>query len=681
MGSRRSKFLAVTSLNLLECLFLVVAGLLIGLSTVSPARCYNVFSFSLKTAQEIFYGFSPSINVFSSSPQAAQEKFYGFSPHVVAVLMITYTAVGWFGYQLSKPFYRGVTGSNRLLEYAAGFFIGYTCLLGPLRLLSLFLPYRWIYFYTMIFLIAGIAMLTKCFCSFPREKAPLYAQRVFSRQSAAWVLGLMVLLVSELFLSVHQGDFHFNGHGYNQYAYLLDYWKQDPPGHLLIVKKHYDELMFNYFLTLPLPKEFPNILSWWLTLGLMKVSVFAFIFLFLRKMGFSFIMSLISVLFLYAGTTSLLAAKYYMLFDSSNLLYFTVHSGRMVGIIFIFLMIGDALFSSSQNRLPLVFFLLSGLGIAATTLSNPFWLGVIYCGLVIYNSNPYASGKKFLDSNGTALCYSAVIASMMMYALDFKSPLFYKFRMAALILVAVLAVSRLLPKHDGAGIKTGTGDKLLVRQGAVLGAGLLIGLIFLGNIAAGNPWQKTFVTALKPIIGSVEIRDIPQMKGSPLVSEGGTFAVGDHRELGTFNEYCRGLTQFVDYYGLILMMILAVNYFIVRARGAGQEFLRADLVLYEIFLMAAASLPCFLFFTDFVQYGSRAWLKTRLLEIPVYVIILIFFYFVNRFCGKSQKIILGAVVLVYTFVPFVMTQRPEQIMYNFHAFLNHSCPWRAHGGS
>ena len=677
MGSRRSKFLAMAFPHFLECLFLAVVGFLIALSIAHPAQCYNVFSFSLKTAQEISYAFSPPIDVFSPSHKAVQEKFYGFSPPVIVVFMITYTAVGWFGYQLSKPFYRGITGSNRLLEYVAGFFIGHTCLLGPLRLLSLFLPYTWIYVSTMIFLIAGIVLLTAGSPQYPRGSSSLYRQPVFSWQSVVLVLVLIVLLVSELFLFVHQGDFHFNGHGYSQYAYLLDEWKKAPPVHFPIIMKHYDELLFNYFLTWPLPKEFPNILSWWLTLGLMKVSIFAFIFLFFRKTGFSFIMSLICVLFIYAGSTSLLATKYYMLFDSSNLLYFTVHSGRMVGIIFIFLMIGDALFSSSQNRLPLVFFLLSGLGIAATSLSNPLWLVVIYCGLIIYNSSRYASDKKFLDSNGTVLCYSAVIASMMMYALDFLSPycISYKFRIAALEVVVVLVVSRLLLKYDGVGGKTDTGHKRLVKQGAVLLAGLWTGLVLLGNMSAGNALQRIFVTTLKPIIGSVDIRDVPPMKGAPIVSERGTFAVGDYRQLGTYNEYCKGLTQFVDYYGLILVMILATNYFIVRARRAGQKFLRAELVLYEIFLIAVASLPCLFFFTDFVQYGNRAWLKTRFLEIPVYVIILIFCYFANRFCSKSQKIILGGVLLVYTFVPFVMTQRPQQIMYNFHAFLNRSYPW------
>jgi hypothetical protein len=481
---------------------------------------------------------------------------------------------------------------------------------------------------------------------------------------------LIVLFVSVLFLFINQGDFYYNGHGPDQYAYLLDEWKKEPPGHFPIITKHYDELLFNCFLTWPLPKEFPNILSWWLTLGLMKVSIFTFIFLLFRKMGFSFIMALVSVLFIYAGTTSLLATKYYMLFDSSNLLYFTVHSGRMVGIIFIFLMIGDAFFSAPQNRLPLVFFLLSGLGIAATSLSNPFWLGVIYCCLIIYDSSPYVSGKKFLDSNGTVLCYSAVIVSMMMYTLDFESPLSYKFRMAALALVVVLALSRFLPRHDGGGVKKGTGHKLLVKQWAVLWAGLLIGLIFLGNMSAGNPLQKIFLKTLKPIIGSVEIRDIPALKGDKIVSEGGTFKVGDYRQIGFFNEYCAGLPQFVDYYGLILAMILAINYFIVKARRAGQELLRAELVLYEVFLVAVASLPCFFFFTDFVQYSSRAWLKTRLLEIPVYLIIFVFVYFSNRFCSKGQKIILGAFLLVYTFVPFVMTQRPQQIICNFHAFFN-----------
>jgi len=642
---------------ILESILFAFLGLLIGLSIVSPAQCYYIFTFA---------------------PQTPREVFHGFTPQVILIFIIAYTAVAWFGYQLSKPFYRNIAGASRPLRYMASFFIGYLCLLGPLRLFLLFFPYPWICSFGAVFLFAAIILLTFCCPQQPRISVPDGQTPAAWWQTTLLVLISMVVLVSALLLFISQGDFSFSGHGYTQYAYLLDEWRLHNPAHFPIILQHYDELLFNCCLTWALPVEFSIILAWWLTLGFFKMSIFAFLFLLFRKMNFSFIMSLIFVFFIFAGTTSLLPVKYYLLFDSSNMLYFTAHCGRIVGVVFIFMMIADAFFSSGQNRLPVVFFILSGLGLAATPLSNPLWFIIIYAALIIYSSRVYSSGKKFFDSNGTVLCYAGVISTMILYTLDFENPTAYKYRTGAVVLMIVMALLRLLPRVDKLGIRTENTQKgRLIKQGALLLGGILIGLIFLGNMLASNAIAKALINKLEPIIGAVEFKNLPSVKGGEIFSQGGTFAIGDHRDLtGGFNEYCHGLIQFADYYGLILMMILMTNYFFIKTRVVQREYLQAEFVLYEIFLIAVASLPFFLFFTDFVQYASQAWLKTRFLETPVYIIFFVFLYFANRYCTAKKKIFLGLGLVIYTVIPFVATARPQQILYNCGAFFR---PVLGHG--
>ena len=98
----------------------------------------------------------------------------------------------------------------------------------------------------------------------------------------------------------------------------------------------------------------------------------------------SFIYSIIAAIFMFLGTTSLNPTKYFLLFDSSNLLFFTVHAGRIVGIgLIVFIVTELILINQNKDRLPLSVLVLSAFGLTATSISNAVWMLIIYTTVII----------------------------------------------------------------------------------------------------------------------------------------------------------------------------------------------------------------------------------------------------------------------------------------------------------
>ncbi len=641
----------------LDYIFWITVGLLVGLSIVAPPACYPIFT-DLK--------------------EPALEKFSGFSFPLMLVYAATYAATAWFGFELTAPFWRLVPSAPRFLKYLAAFFIGYVCVLGPLRVLTLVLPYNNIYAPGIVLLLVSSALLH---WSQRQPKAvatpspPDLPQK--SWRTVGMVLLLCVLWISASGVHIRQWDYSFNGHGYTQYAYLLDDWRADPPSHFPIITRHYDELLYNYFLTSPLPAV-PSLLVWWFTLMLVKLSMFAFLALIFAKLGASWWLSIVSAIFMFIGSTSLLPTKYYMLFDASNLLFFTVHCGRMVGIGLILFLIIESVWAVEQKIfLPLVFFGLSGLGLAATSISNAVWALVITILVGIYAA--YHTHRQALPSPirkpsaGTAICYGAVLVCLVLYSLDFNTSFAYTLRMVVVSGIVLVILTRLLTRLPTAIAGMIFMKPLWTRIGILVGY-VVFGLLFLGNLLINNPLGRPFIKKISSLSGGLNIQNLPLVKGGEVLVEKGTWAIGDHRELGQFNEYCKGLIQFVDYYGLVLVMILLTHYLFRRAQQEHKKLPIKDFVLYEIFLIMTAALPVCLFFTDFVDYGTRAWFKTRFMEVPVYSIIFVCLYFIGRAASQRQKILLSALLLVYAVVPFLATQRPQQILHNYKSFLESSRP-------
>jgi hypothetical protein len=156
-------------------------------------------------------------------------------------------------------------------------------------------------------------------------------------------------------------------------------WKIYVPAHFPIITKHYDELIYHYFLTTPLAPTFDPILPWWTTAVLVRTSMLVFLVLALRKLGVSMLLAVLSVCFMYFGSFSFNPAKIYLLFDSGNPLYYVGHAGRIVGVGAGILLFVDLFARASGKRgLPVMALILVGLGLTATSYSNAFWLFLIY---------------------------------------------------------------------------------------------------------------------------------------------------------------------------------------------------------------------------------------------------------------------------------------------------------------
>ncbi len=635
-------------------LFLGFLGLLIGLSIAAQAKCFYIFSFS---------------------PLPIQETLHGFSAGVVVIFLITYAVLMWLGYLLSKPFWCDLASTPRWIKFVAGFFIGYLVSIGVLRLVSFFIPYASIYIPVMLLLFMACVMM-QCRIKDATHDSPGVLPAVKLSAGYSWMgVILIILFLAALLQLVKQGDFNFNGHGYRYYAYLIDDWKANPPLHFPLITKHYDEIIFHYFLTANFPPSFPNLLAWWITLGVLKVSVFAFIFLLFRKLGMQVWMSLISVLFIFLGTTSLNPSKYFLLFDSSNLLFFVVHAGRLVMVPFLLLLIADAVLFRRRYAMPWFFYLLSGIGLASTSISNPVWVLLMLAVLMLY-------GFIFKDRQGkldhiaglpaAGLCYLSVIVLMALYALDFKHQWAFSLRVGLLALLAGIAAFRFVKVMRMAYLsvdKFQAGFSLPLKP-ILLGVSILLSLLLLGNMLASNPLARSFWKAAAPVVGSIDVKVLPTVKGDDVVPESGDWSIGDFREVGAHNEYCKGLVQFVNYYGLLLVMILLVNYFFTSyLRRASNHLSLADALMHELFLVNVLAMPFLFFFMDFVNFASRAWLKSRFLEGPVYIIIFVFLYVLHRCCSLRQQFFFAFLLVAYTVIPFIATARPQQILYNFQALI------------
>jgi hypothetical protein len=671
-------------------LLICLAGLLMSVAIFGAPPLWTSFQF---TTRDACVGIMPPI----SPPLCLAGSFQGFSFLTVLYLLGNYFLTALFGYVLVRPFFFG-TFTTPFLSFVASFFLGYTCLVGIIRVLSLFFPYNAIYWpvmATQLLLILLFVLRDKELLQWLRPvRSAVMAEGFLPK--LLWAAGLLVFFLSVLLLQVRQDNFAWSGHGSNQYAYLLEQWRVHPPLHFSVLMRHYDELIFHYFLTMPLRPLFDPVLCWWITLAVIKTSLWVFLFLTFRKCGVSFFLSLVFALFLFIGTGSPLPTKYYMLFDSSNYLYFTVHAGRVVGIGAIFWLMADMLFSAPGRRLNFLTLLLVGVGLTATVVSNGLWLLLFGPWLAmtgIYFRSARPDGRAAMMGgelrSGTLLCYAAVTAALLLYGLPFAGKGVYAVRTSAVFLVAALFLLRAVSwagnilSHPS---RREEGKREVPRQAVLMGA-LLLGFTFLGNAFVDHAPGRLALRYLGRVAGETSIQALPISRGHELEKpQTGTFSIGDHREvrkwneyyyqmgftpamarergIGLWNEYCKGLAPFIAYYGLILFMILATNEMYRRGRKRAGLFSWQDHALYEAFLLGVTALPLFLFLIDFIDFGERAWYKSRFLECPVYVIMFGFLYFIHRVCSRKQKSIAAGLLIVYMFVPFAVTERPRQILYN-----------------
>lgn len=598
----------------------------------------------------------PLYGVFRNVPTDIRgTNFDGFNLQILACLILSYAVTWVFGYSILRPWAESAP-SHRLTQWIASFFIGFLGVIGLSRLLSLFLTATPLYI-AVAFSSLALALLAL----YKRSTVTQWNTRTTIPILLAAGIFLALILVSQ----VGQAEFAWVGHGSGQYAISIPQW-QTQWIRFPLVLQHHDELLYHYWGTLLFPHYIDPILPWWITLALVKLSMFCFIYTAFRKLNVSSVFSFAFTLFLFIGTLSPLFTKYYLVFDSSNSLFYTVHSGRVVGIGVALLLLTEFALSKESStvfRNPALLFV--ALGLATTSLSNSLW-AVCMVLFFLFHRQLASLGKGLSNRSTWAsrihwLAPLVVTLSIFMYPLWAQetpwmqlqlnlAPIYFRL-IACLLLLGFFARAFLSQLNE----IPPSFQKKSARSGPILFlAASLVGILLLGNITA-VPFLR-FLSQFP----SLNLPGVLEycLQAAVEIKPGGL--IGDYRERGDWNQYCLSAFHMAAYYGGFLLIFLTANNLITRRLNnvsPQREFL-------PYFYLYLVSFPLLLFFIEYTSITHRAWVKTRFIEVPVYLILFISFYFMYCLLQKRGKAILITVIIAYCILPFYFTERPQVLVRN-----------------
>ena len=602
----------------------------------------------------------PTFSGYSSVVDFGGVSLDGLSLLIVFFLLINYFLMAIMGYALARPFFEGGPVKSVELRVIGSFFIGYICLAGVVRVISFICPYRLIYWPVL-----GTELLILLISSWGK-KGLLSTQvgqgpfLIFFLKRLGWGLLLAFFFMAVLLLQIRQAEFSWVGHGLNQYAHFLNDWYLANLQRFPLLSRHYDELIVHYFLGMPIQGTLCPLVIWWITLGLIKTSVLVFLWIAFRRIGLSSIFAGLGALFLFFGTSALNPARYYLLFDSSNFLFFTVHSGRVAGIAMVIFWIVNFLREDIlSNPLSLLMIILTGIGFTSLPETNALWIFILLPWLFLL--------RKEVDFPGARCIYFALAVVILLYGVPFGSNIFIGLRVIAVGAVGMICrrifAARLegcwkFPQNTGHQAKT-------VRRGLIaLALSILVGMVFMGNLFRDNAISRWTFQIVEPMIGHVERKEL----SGDLLSKA-PFQIRDFREVGAYNQFCWGALEFVACYGWVLIMIALIPYLYYRLSKKRSSI---DQRIYGMFAFLVTIMPLLFFIMDFTDLGpQRAWLKSRFLEVPVYFIFFFFFYFLNRAASKLERLVVGLLLVVYMVTPFLANHRPIQIWDNGKNLISH----------
>jgi len=644
-------------------------------------------------------------NVYKLYPaEAAGVTFQNFNFGVVLVLVLEYLFITFLGYSLISPFFVSLRDSRFITKFIASFFVGHLCCMAVIRFVSIFFSYTNSYFAILIFLFAIILFLhRKSIFSIAKGSMPKLV--IPSKRSLNLELliggGFLFLLFCLLILQITQHYYYWSGHGPKEYAIWLDFWAPNSATSVYsglkpstfnleqpsfpIILQHADDLVFHYFLTLPfvnMSQRFFAVLPWWITLGLMKISLAAFFYLCFRKLKCRFWNSWIYTMFLVLGTTSLLPYKYYLLYDSVNPIFLSAAPGRIVGIaaVILFVVI-NALQGKTLSRISMLMWGLLSFGLTLTVISNSLWfiaasifiLAIFLFGNVSgsYESHLILKRKAWA---GAIVAVFSLLLTVLLYVFPFENKHFYTLRLFSSVLVflfGMISVGVCLFSLQKQKIRVNKSFKqrYLVRFFIIILASVFSLGIF-SNIFVNKEKVKGLLSKIPGVQEKIAFWTMKKIDLSV------KFEVGDFRTFNGYDEgpsyqyeFERGGMYFIAFCGLIMVIILFAFRNYLEAFYQNRLVLRRDDFLFNILIFFVCLLPIIFLMMSFVNTGVT-FMKSRFLEVPMHVIVFISLYFIDRFLKKRYKIFFCGILIIYSIVPVLATQRLIQLYQNFILFLN-----------
>jgi len=449
------------------------------------------------------------------------------------------------------------------------------------------------------------------------------------------ISGLFALIVAVPFLlfflvtQVYQGDFRWAGHGPMQYAFRWSEWVQE---RLPLIAQHYDEFIFHSFLVQPLGLSYNPILPWWMTLGIIKVSVFAFLMIGFRILGLNRWFCILGAIFLFFGTASILPQYYVLIFDSANPLAYVAHSGRVIGPAFGLLF----LLWLRRDLMPKPWAqCLLGAGIVSVSASS--WLL-----LMVYALIEVIVSRPTLDNRIPQRAIWGLILPPWLYL----SPAYLAWpSLFGLAWFYHRLWTKLEVRRPWGTLKE-TWQTLNLKP--FIG-GMAFSALFLGNLLTLLPIGRLFG----------HILNLPVLK----LAYGGVDVnwkkfIGDNREISVAAPYNQSVFDFLASYGLYFWLIGLGLYFLASLPDHRKDYRRLALTLLL--------LPAIFFVIDFTALTSRSWVLTRFLEIPIYLALTLALLGLANYQSRPWRVVISAILLIYSIAPIWGTDRIAQWQANWH---------------
>lgn len=609
-----------------------------------------------------------------------EASFSGLVFVFMSAMMLIATLIGWsmilcrFGSLAAFKDFLRVSDAEFIFFLPVPFLIGYPIFVVIVRAITIFVPP---YFGSIVAIIIMAALgALPVLAHLRRGNLPSIHIGALGMGAAFLVVITFLALLFQIQPFPHH---HLTGDATRFYVEILEEISRGPGGFknatVAMFGHHYDEFMFSIptFALLDLvTNKWSPYEPFWMITGVSKAAAFCFLYVLFRHFGAKIWLTAVFTLLLFFGTYSANPLGMVLYSDSVTPLVSTLHIGRvitdvLIWLVFLLLLCPTDAPRVRWERIYLASCLfLYGAGISAITISNTSVLILFGAALAIAGlTRSYLVALKSespASTHGDTARRLFAILMVTMIAVAFFShiptlnvtlrgyALLLAIVVAPVLVVAIYGLQSYSPAPNAGGGKPVEWKNLLLIAG-----GLVFGILILGSelLRRTLPMMQTITEFFglentgyhKPLLS----REIFQ----------GAFQVFvQSKEVAYSNSF--GI--FVNWYAMLFMVWFLP--FFLRPVWTGTNASRSSILdtnrLMLFLLISAWAFLIGLFIVNFVFFGGtvRDWFKTRFTEPWLYSSLIVVFIMVAAVGSRLQRVLVGLFCVIWIAGPHYSKSYP-----------------------
>jgi len=388
---------------------------------------------------------------------------------------------------------------------------------------------------------------------------------------------------------------------------FLDSHKKFP-----IITKQYDEILYLYpFLKYITQPNSNYLLFWWGLNAFSKMFAAAAIFLFCNHFALKFSTTMfILFLTLFGCHFFYPFGGYRLLFDAGNPLGYSLHIGRVISAILpflVFLFLKDFKITKKKTLLHITALFLLGLGLSSLTI-NVFLVPLV--GIILWISlSIFPKRINILKTSSLIFAFIFLLYPFIIYN---RSNFFTISAFLLFSFILFLSVT-FIPLISDIKLCFQSGNRLFIL--IPLGAGTIIGSLFLGNV---------FILKLQHLINML-FPDITIYSQIKLTTKVDLFKASIYCGQVAL-VHCTGIGPFLRSFGFINIMISLAFFYLSKLFKKNRAGLHLGPILASILYTGSFFFLLGMFFYDFVNVDGdlgwvQVWFKSRMIETSYYFIL------------------------------------------------------------